>query len=116
MHPLRKALRRVLMVVLCVSLFFFSMIVTLRVSYHGDKPIDGPLREAIFHADIFQMRALAAFSNDEEDMRIANELLRASIFSPLYAQAGLAMLKSKAEAGYAPAQERLEQIYPSKGR
>ena len=111
MHPARKVLRSVLLVFLGVSLGIFITIISLRVSYK-DKQIRGPLQTKIFEIDIMQHQAAAYFADDAEDMAIAENLLKAGFFSPLYTEAGLKMLEDKAEMGYQPAVERLKPLQP----
>ena len=106
MHPVRKVFRSSLLVLLGVSIGFLGFVVFLRVSFH-DKPIHGPLQSTMFKADILQYRAMTLIGNDKKDMRIAEQLLGLSFFSPLYSQAGLDILNDKHKDGYAPATERL---------
>ena len=113
MHPARKTLRRILLALLCITMGFFSMIVTLRVLYRG-KDVKGPLQAQAFHIDVMQHRVEAAFSYDAQDMVIVERLLRMGVFSPIYTRAGLRLLEEKADEGYAPAITRLEEIYPPK--
>ena len=113
-HPVRKAFRHVLFVCLCASLGFFIAIVALRVTYKNDRPIEGPLQAQLFHLDVMQHQAQALVSDDEEDMRIAEQLLRLGFFSRIYSDAGLNMLEAKADDGYQPAIDRLSVIYPER--
>lgn len=111
-HPVRKAFRHVLFICLCASLGFFVAVVALRITYKDDKPIKGPLQTHIFHMDVMKHQAYAIISDDEEDMRIAEQLLRLGFFSRIYSDAGLDMLEAKANAGYQPAIDRLALINP----
>lgn len=111
-HPARKAFRSFLFICLCASLGFFVAVVSLRITYRNDKPIEGPLQAHIFYLDVMKHNAYAIVSDDEEDMRIAEQLLRMGIFSPIYSNAGLDMLEAKAENGYQPAIDRLSVINP----
>jgi hypothetical protein len=109
-HPARKLFRYALLVLLILSAAFLSMMVTLRVQYRNDKPIEGNMQVRVFQFDILQHRALTYIHDDAGDMRIAEELLRNGMFSPLYTQAGLDMLSVKADEGYKPAIERLDSL------
>lgn len=110
MHPARKTLRITLLALLACSLAFFALVVNLRMTYHHKMIRDADTRDMIFKADILQHRVQAYFSSNEDDMILAENLLRAGFFSPLYTQAGLTMLKEKSDSGYAPARVRLAQI------
>jgi hypothetical protein len=111
-HPARKAFRHVLFFCLCASLGFFIAVVALRITYRNDRPIEGPLQAHIFHLDVLKHRTWTIVSDDAEDMRIAEQLLRMGIFSPIYSNAGLDILEAKAENGYQPAVDRLAIIAP----
>lgn len=111
-HPARKAFRYVLFLCLCASMGFFVAVVGLRITYRNDKPIEGPLQARIFHLDVLKHRTWAMIGDDAEDMRIAEQLLRMGIFSPIYSDAGLDILEAKAENGYQPAVDRLAIITP----
>lgn len=111
-HPVRKAFRHFLFICLAASLGFFIAVVALRLNYGEDNPIEGPLQAHIFHLDVMKHQAHAIISDDEEDMRIAERLLRLGFFSRIYSDAGFDMLEAKADAGYQPAIDRLAIINP----
>lgn len=113
MHPARKIFRSILLVILGSSMFFFAAIVAMRV-YYKDKPITGQMQARVFDADILQYQTRAYFSNDQEDMLIANKLIKLGFFSPKYSKAGLKMLHSKAQEGHPPAIEKLAYINTKK--
>jgi hypothetical protein len=111
-HPARKILRHFLLAILVLSVGFLSMMVTLRMQYRGDKPIEGAMQVRVFQFDILQHQALAYIRDDAEDMKIANQLISYGFYSPLYTQAGINMLSKKADSGYQPAVDRLAEIFP----
>ena len=110
MHPARRAFRKVLLGLLGVSFVMLVFVVGLRIHYR-DGHIDGPMQTALFEYDVLQHKARAWVGDDKEDMVIINSLLQLSIFSHIYADAGLEMLDDKAKEGYPPAIERQAEIY-----
>ncbi len=78
----------------------------MRIVYK-DKLLPLELASFFIHADVVQHKAWAAVSDDEQDMVIANRLIRLGFFSPVYTQAGLEMMQKKADDGYQPAQIQL---------
>lgn len=111
MHPARKTLRGILLFLLTLSLGFFATVVYLRVSYHG-KRMDQAMQDRMFTVDVLQHRVRAYFSDDEGDVAIARELFKLGFFSPIYTDAGAALLKEKALEGYEPAKDLLATLPP----
>lgn len=109
MHPVRKAFRGSLLVILGMSIAFMGFMVFLRITYR-DKPLDGPFQATVFKADVMQHRARAFVSNDVQDMVIIEKLFALGFYSPIYTDAGYRMLQEKAEDNYPPAVERLAQV------
>lgn len=68
------------------------------------------MQTRIFEADVVQHQVAAYFSNDEEDMKIAERLLSNGFFSKTYLNAGIEMIEQKAETGYQPAIDRLVKL------
>ena len=110
-HPIRKAFRGVLLVILGAAIAFFAMIVTLRIGYR-DAAITGELQTKVFEADIAQHRVRAYFGGDQYNMVVIGELFQLSFFSPMYYHAGMRMLEDKANAGFPPARTLLAEINP----
>ncbi len=111
-HISRRIFRGVLLSLLGFSMLFFATIVYYRIAYHDDKKSMSMTEANLFmRADVLQHRALAAISDDAEDLRIANKMFRlGSIHSRIYTQAGYDMLRKKAEQGYEPAVVQLALI------
>ncbi len=108
-HPARRALRIALLVCLLTSFTFFAFIVFLRV-YYKDRDMSQYVQTRIFEADIIQHQVAAYFSDDEEDMEIAERLLKQGFFSRAYLNAGIEMIEQKAKTGYQPAIDRLAKL------
>lgn len=106
LHPARRAFRKTLLILMGVSFVFLFCVVGLRIHYR-DGHIEGPMQTALFEADVIQHKARAMFGDNEEDMVVINSLLQLSIFSSIYAEAGLEMLVKKADEGYEPALVRV---------
>lgn len=109
MHPARKLFRAFLLVALGMSIAFLAFIIFLRV-YYKDRDMSEYMQTRIFEADVIQYQVTAYFSNDEEDMRIAEQLLEQGFFSKTYLNAGIAMIEKKAKTGYQPAIDRLAKL------
>ncbi len=58
-------------------------------------------------ADVVQHQVWAFVSDDAQDMRIAEDLLRLGFISRIYSDAGFQMIREKADGGYPPAIQRL---------
>ena len=81
-------------------------VVFFRIAYH-DKTLPLPMTTMLFKADVMQHEAWALVSDDAQDMRIAERLLKLSVFSPVYSDAGFERLTTKADEGYVPAITRV---------
>lgn len=81
----------------------------MRIVYN-DKRIPIELTSVMFQADVLQHRAWAAVSDDAKDMEIIHRLFGLGIFSSIYTDSGLDMLRGKADDGYEPAVELLASI------
>lgn len=62
------------------------------------------LAPTLFQIDVYQHHAKAAFSDTEDRHKIASELIRKGLFSAIYSDAGVIMMKELADEGYAPSQ------------
>ena len=102
----RKYFRRALLGLLLVSFAFFATIVTLRMNRSAHWHMVRNYQAQIFQADVLQHRFALIFQDDGEDYITAEEMLRDSFFSPIYAEAGLSMLQTLADKGHPEAQTR----------
>lgn len=109
LHPTRLAFRKGLLGMLALSIILLLCVIGMRIHYR-DGHIDGRMQAALFEFDVVQYKARALVGDDEEDMVVINSLLQLSIFSPIYADAGLEMLAKKADTGYEPAVMRVSAL------
>jgi hypothetical protein len=102
----RRNFRTILGGLLILSCVFFmgmaGLYGALKMRYV--KMLD--IAPTLFQIDILQHQAKAVFSDQDGKLHIAEKMIRNSLFSPIYAGAGLVMLEDLAKAGHAPSQTR----------
>lgn len=106
LHPARKVFRRFLLACLCFSFVFLFTIIFLRILYK-DKNLPTDMAVFFLKADVVQHQVWAFASDDAQDMRIAESLLKLGYISRIYSDAGFKMMRETSERGYAPASSRL---------
>ena len=103
MNPVRKVFRHFLYICLGLSVTFIGSVVYLRMNYHHLKE-NPELRHFIFRADVQQHKLKTYLVNDDDDLKIIQELFLRGPFSVIYREAALDMLEIKAIECFAPAQ------------
>jgi hypothetical protein len=104
MSQARRNLRKVLGALLLLSFGFFSTVVFFRIAVKNKMIEITEISKTLFELDILQHRAMATFSSQEEQLRIANKMIGNSLFDPTYGKAGIIMLDDLALSGHAPSQ------------
>ena len=105
MSRARRNLRKVLGLLLILSFGFFSTVVCFRIAVKNKSVKITDISKTLFELDILQHRAMATFSSQEEQLRIANKMISNSLFDPVYGRAAIIMLDDLSLTGHAPSQK-----------
>jgi hypothetical protein len=103
----RKLFRRGLYALLLLSFLFCGAMVAIRVTPELRWGIakNETYRNYIFHYDVLQHRTLAFFEDQHGQHVIAVALCNKGLFSKIYSDAGILMLKNLAQDGYIPSRQ-----------
>lgn len=104
MHNIRRTFHFVLGIALIGGFLLSAAVSALYASIRADIIEISDISAPLFHIEVFQRRAAAHFGTDQDKFDTSIYLLNYGIASPIYSDAGYAMLKTLSEQGYAPAQ------------
>lgn len=100
----RKNFRIILGILLVLSVSFFSTAAYFRIQTKQKNVDILAIAPTLFEIDIIQQRAIATFSNQDQQHKIAKNMIRQGVFSSIYTRAGKNMMQELAQDGHAPSQ------------
>lgn len=100
----RRNFRRSLIVIACLSALFFASMITMRANRSVHWYVVRNYQDEIFKVDVFKHQLEASLNDEIHKHDVASSLIQKGVFSRIYTNAGIDMMKDNAEAGYPPSQ------------